>query len=249
MEYNPFSLRNKTILITGASSGIGRTTAIECSRLGATLFLTGRNEDRLKETFSCLEGEGHQLFVADLKEEEDIDRLVDSLPIINGCVNNAGVASPLPTQFISKTSLEDVFQSNTFSGILLTQKMVKKKKLTKPSSVVFTSSISGTLVCYPGGSSYGASKGAIHGFIKGAAIDLASKGIRLNSVNPGMINTEILKDGAVTDEQIRADIQKYPLKRYGKAEEVAWAIIYLLSDASSWTTGANITVDGGYTLQ
>ena len=152
------------------------------------------------------------------------------------------------TPFISEKALNQVFQINTYAPILLTQQLIKKKKLKKKSSIVFTSSISGVSIALLGNVLYSASKGALNGFVKNAALDLASKKIRVNSVIPGMIETSILDEGIITKSQVQEDILKYPLKRYGKPEEVAYAIIYLLSDASAWSTGSNILIDGGLTL-
>jgi NAD(P)-dependent dehydrogenase (short-subunit alcohol dehydrogenase family) len=131
---------------------------------------------------------------------------------------------------------------------LLTQQLVKKKKLGKGGSIVFTSSTSGVYNAVIGNAMYSASKGAINGFMKNAALDLAAKNIRVNAVSPGMINTNILEDGIISAEQLEEDKKRYPLKRYGKPEEVAYAVIYLLSDASAWVTGSNLLIDGGITL-
>ena len=246
---NPFSLSGKTILITGASSGIGKATAIECSKMGAIVVLTGRNEARLKQTLSELEGKGHMAIVADLSSEEGVNALVDKCPQIDGLVNNAGVTFMVPTSFISREKLMQVLDVNTIAPILLTQMLLKTKKLGKGSSVVITDSISGVKIASPGNVLYSTSKAAINGFVKNAALDLAAKNIRVNAVCPGMIETHILGNGEVTEEDIEADMKKYPLRRYGKPEEVAYAIIYFLSDASAFTTGANLVIDGGYTLQ
>ena len=247
--YNPFSLENKTVLITGASAGIGRSTAIECSKLGAKVIITGRNKERLNETYLQLEGEGHLQIIADLNKHEDIEELVEKLPIINGCVQNAGIVKTVPTPFISMDNLNEVLQINTVAPILLTQSLIKRKKIEKNGSVVFTSSISGNTIAVLGNVLYSTSKGAINGFVKNAALDLASKKIRVNAVTPGMIQTEILSAGIISQEQLQEDAKKYPLKRYGKPEDVAYAIIYLLSDASEWVTGTNLLIDGGFTLQ
>lgn len=246
---NPFSLNGKTILITGASSGIGKATAIECSKMGAIVVLTGRNEARLKQTLSELEGNGHRAIVADLSSEEGVNALVDKCPQIDGLVNNAGVTFMVPTSFISREKLMQVLDVNTIAPILLTQMLLKTKKLGKGSSVVITDSISGVKIASCGNVLYSTSKAAINGFVKNAALDLAAKNIRVNAVCPGMIETHILGNGEVTEEDIEADMKKYPLRRYGKPEEVAYAIIYFLSDASAFTTGANLVIDGGYTLQ
>ena len=249
MSYNPFSLDGKTILVTGASSGIGKATAIECSKLGAHVIITGRNEVRLQETLSLLKGNGHLAIVADLLDEESLRLLVDQCPEINGLVNNAGSTIMIPTQFISRDKLMQVLEVNTIAPILLTQQLLKKKKLGKGASVVITDSISGVKIASPGNVLYSTSKSAINGFVKNAALDLASKNIRVNAVCPGMIATHILENGSVTLEDVEADVKRYPLKRYGKPEEVAYAIIYFLSDASGFTTGANLVIDGGFTLQ
>lgn len=246
---NPFSLESKTILVTGASSGIGRATAIACSQMGAVVVVTGRNESRLLETLDSLEGSGHQMIVADIANDDQIDYLVDQIPAINGLVNNAGITETCPTQFIKRDKLNRVMEVNTIAPILLTQRILKKKKLGKGGSIVFTCSISGTCVCVGGNVLYSASKGAIHGFMKNAALDLAHKGIRVNDVCPGMIDTHILDAGTISEEQLEIEAQRYPMKRFGKPEEVAYGIIYLLSDASSFVTGSSIVIDGGFTLQ
>lgn len=246
---NPFSLEGKTILVTGASSGIGRATAIACSQMGAVVVVTGRNESRLQETLDALEGSGHQMIVADIANDDQIDYLVDQIPAINGLVNNAGITETCPTQFIKREKLNRVMEVNTIAPILLTQRILKKKKLGKGGSIVFTCSISGTCVCVGGNVLYSASKGAIHGFMKNAALDLAHKGIRVNDVCPGMIDTHILDAGTISEEQLEIEAQRYPMKRFGKPEEVAYGIIYLLSDASSFVTGSSIVIDGGFTLQ
>lgn len=247
--YNPFSIKNKNILVTGASSGIGMATAIECSKMGAKLVITGRNEDRLLKTLSLLEGEGHKMIAADLSSDEDIDRLVDNSPILDGMVNNAGFNQIITTQFITREKLSSIMDVNTMAPILLFQRLLKKKKLKKGSSVVFTSSISGNFCVGLGNVMYSTSKAAVSGFVRNAALDIASKGIRVNSVAPGMIETHILDNEKIGNEEFEADKQRYPMKRYGRPEEVAYGIIYLLSDASSFITGTSLIIDGGFILQ
>ncbi len=246
--YNPYTLTGKTILITGASSGIGRTTAIECTRLGATVIITGRNKERLDESFGRLEGTGHMQFIADLSGPERIEGLVKELPGLDGIVHCAGIYEPLPFQFLDEEKLKNVFDINFTAPTILTQQLLKIKKINKNASIVFISSISGVYCSSNGGSAYSASKGAINGLAKGMALDLAPRSIRVNCVNPGMIQTNIFADGTITEEQLADDMKRYPLKRYGKPEEVAFAVIYLLSDASKWVTGSNLLIDGGYTL-
>jgi short-subunit dehydrogenase len=138
MSYNPFSLDSKTILITGASSGIGRTTAVECSKMGAKVVITGRNEQRLQDTFERLEGDGHMQIVADLATSEGIASLVEKMPVVNGCVNNAGYNVMQLISFIKEEDADTIFKVNALAPIMLTSLMVKKKKLQKEGSIVFT---------------------------------------------------------------------------------------------------------------
>lgn len=247
--YNPYSLEGKTILVTGASSGIGRTTAIECSKLGATVIITARNEARLAQTFNQLEGSGHKLFLSDFSSIEEVDNLVSQLPELQGLVSNAGYTKIQPVQFINYEDINSILQVNTVAPMLLLQKLLKKKKLKKGASVVFTSSMAGLGFCTVGNSMYTASKGATSAFIRCVALELAPKKIRVNAVCPAMVDTGILDSGTVSKEQLEEDVKSYPLGRYGKPEDVAWAMIYLLSDASSWITGDNLVIDGGVTIK
>lgn len=247
--YNPFSLEGKTILVTGSSSGIGRATAVECSKLGATVVLTGRNGARLQETVSMMEGDAHQIIIADLATDDGVQCLVDKCPKLDGLVNNAGYTHTMLTNFINREALSQQLEVNTIAPILLFQRLLKAKKIGKGSSVVFTASISGLCCAVLGNVLYSTSKSAINGFVKNAALDLASRNIRINAVAPGMVDTHILDAGTISEEQLEAERQRYPMKRFGKPEEVAYAIIYLLSDASSFTTGTTIVLDGGFTLQ
>lgn len=243
--YNPFSLEGKNILITGASSGIGRATAIECSKLGANVIITGRNTERLQQTFDALVRYGKHLQIkADLNNAEDIDSLVMQLPILDGIVNNAGIGKTVPISFIKEEDLRKVFHTNTFAPILLMKSLLKKKRLSKGSSIVFTSSVS-AFKSNLGNSIYGASKAAIQAYMHYCARELSSKGIRANAVHPGMVKTPLITDGAISDEEQKVDMLKYPLGRYGEPEEIAYAIIYLLSDASAWITGHSLIIDGG----
>ena len=248
VAYNPFSLEGKTILVTGASSGIGKATAIECSRMGAKVVITGRNEERLNETFNSLEGDGHIQILADLSNEDDIQHLVNEITVLNGCVNNAGYNIMSVIQFIKKDNLDHIMNVNLTAPIMLTHLLVKSKKIAKDSSIVFTSSISARGRNSVGNSMYSATKGGLSSFMKNAALELAAKRIRCNAVLPGMVETP-LKEGKsnITEEQWEINRQLYPLKRFGKPEEIAYGIIYLLSDASAWVTGTELVIDGGMT--
>jgi NAD(P)-dependent dehydrogenase (short-subunit alcohol dehydrogenase family) len=248
MNYNPYSLEGKTVLITGASSGIGRTLAIECSKMGAKLVITARNEERLTETLGQLVGEGHEKIIADLTVMEELENLVNVIPQVDGLVNNAGIIKMLPVQFLNENDLGNMLKTNTFAPVLLTQRIFKKKKLNKKASIVFTSSTGGIFNVTPGNSMYSMSKGAIDVFMKFAALEMAQKEIRCNCVNPGMVETQLLDKGTYSLEEREKNISKYPLKRYGQPKDIALGIIYLLSDAASWVTGTNLIIDGGLTI-
>lgn len=245
MSYNPFSLEGKTILVTGASSGIGRATAIECSKLGAKVIIVGRNEMRLQETITSMSGNGHSYMACDMSNSDNLSKIVEMAPQLDGLVNNAGIGNMSPITFIKEEIMNDVFKINTFAPILLLKMLAKKKKLNKKSSVVFTGSIAGLGAASTGNGIYTASKGAISAFIKVAALEFAAKSIRVNSVCPGMTRTPLIENESVQQEELQTDMERYPLKRYAEPEEIAWGIIYLLSDASSFVTGDNLVIDGG----
>ena len=237
ISYNPLSLDARTVLITGASSGIGKSTAIECGRLGAKVIVSARNETRLKDTISLLPNFGHECRICDLSDTSQIEEMVSSLPMIDGLVNNAGFAKLSPIPFISEESFMELIQVDTVAPIILLKLLLRKRKLKRGASIVFTSSIAGVGRVTPGNTMYASCKGAISAFVRGAARELADRCVRVNAVCPAMVETGILKD-----------MQRYPLKRYGTPEDIAHAIAFLLSDASSWITGQNIVIDGGVSL-
>lgn len=243
--YNPFSLEGKRILVTGASSGIGKATAIECSRMGASVIINGRNEERLKETLGLLFGEEHQAIKGDLTVNEELESLVSQIESLDGVVHCAGISGHTLFSFLKEEEMKRMFSINFYSPFRISQLLVKKKKLCKGSSIVFITSTSGIISSYIGGSLYSSTKGALNGLIKGMALELASKNIRVNSIMPSMVETPIMNGGDVTDEQFELDKGRYPLKRYGKPEEVAYAAVYLLSDTTTWITGTNLLIDGG----
>lgn len=245
MSYNPYSLEGKTVLITGASSGIGQATAIECSKLGAKVIILGRNEDRLKFTISQMDGDGHSYLVCDMSNPDALNNIVNEIPSLDGLVNNAGIGHMSPISFIKEKDLNNVFQINTFAPILFLKLLSKKKLIKKNSSVVFTSSVAGLGAASTGNSVYTASKGALSAFIKVAALEFAPKNIRVNAVCPGMTRTPLIDNESVQKEELQKDMERYPLKRYADPKEIAWGIIYLLSDASSFVTGDNLVIDGG----
>lgn len=247
ISYNPFSLEGKTILVTGASSGIGKATAIECSKMGANVILTARNKERLEETLS--QCGGGKIIPANLVEQDDIENLVNSVPTLDGVVFSAGKGMTMPFNYCSRDKFDEIFNINFFSTIETFRLLSKKKKLNKGCSVVFIVSIGGTYKYPVGNSIYGASKAAMRSMIHSCVKELSSKQIRVNGIYPGMVETPLIHNLAFTDEQLKEDMSRYPLKRYGKPEEIAYGSVYLLSDASAWVTGQDLVIDGGITAR
>ena len=245
---NPFSLAGKTVLVTGASSGIGQATAIACAQMGARLVITGRDVGRLQETLNRLVGENHMQIAAELTDDADVVELVEQCPSLNGLVLCAGRAMTLPLGFATRDKLDEMFDVNFFAPVELLRLLTKKKKLEKEASVVLVASIGGVMSYKVGNGVYGASKAALTSVMKFYALELAAKKIRVNSVNPGMTNTKLIHRGTISEDQLRADAEKYPLKRYGEPEDIANGIIYLLSDASAWVTGHSLVIDGGMSI-
>ena len=242
-----FSLHGKTILVTGASSGIGRAIAIECSKMGATLIINGRNEERLQETLNSLTGEGHKYIIADLGNEEELKALVKELPSLNGACFCAGVGLTLPVAFSSRKKFDKIFEVNFFSKTELSRLLIKNKLLYKDSSIVFIDSIGGVKRFSPGNAVYGCSKAALKSWSKFIAKEHGPR-IRSNCICPGMVETPLISSGTISQEQLELDKKKYPLQRYGQPQDIANAAVFLLSDASSWITGTEIIVDGGISI-
>jgi NAD(P)-dependent dehydrogenase (short-subunit alcohol dehydrogenase family) len=248
MEYNnPFSLQGKTILVTGASSGIGQATAVACTQMGADVVITGRDAERLQVTADLM-GEAKGQIVADLIVQEDVDKLVAALPPLDGAVLCAGNSTTLPLQFGTREKFDDMFDVNFFAPVELLRLMYKKKVLQKGASVVLIASIGGTHSFMPGNGVYGASKAALNSVMKYAAREYASRKVRVNSICPGMVDTPLIHRGTITEEQLAEDAKRYPLGRYGRPDDIAHGAIYLLSDASSWLTGHDLVIDGGFSI-
>ena len=248
LTYNPFGLEGKNILVIGATGGIGSATALECSRLGASVLLTGRNEGKLAEILARLEGKGHRTVLCDLHQAEDIEHLAAECPPLDGMVFAAGISSLTPVQAIRQQELQTIFDTNLFAPLFLTKQMLRAKKMKQGASVVYVSSISGNGNTAIGLSLYGSSKAALSGFTKYAALELSNKHIRVNAVLPGRIETPLIHSQTLQSVEQEQDLQKYPLRRYGQPREVALACCYLLSDATAWMTGSEIKIDGGRTL-
>lgn len=243
-----FTLEGKTVLITGASSGIGRGIAIACAEQGAKCILVARNAERLEETRLACNGEAHIIEQVDVADCEALKALVDRVPSLDGLVLCAGVGdNQTPLKFITEEFFDKIVGINLKSPILFLAMLEKKKKLNKGASIIMMSSIA-SFHATPAHSLYGACKGALTSFVKGAALDLAAKKIRVNSIAPGMINTPLIDFSSLTEEQRAANIARYPLKRYGEPSDVAGAAVYLLSGESQWITGQQFVVDGGFTV-
>lgn len=246
-QENIFSLKGKSILITGASSGIGSVVAKMAAGYGATLIITGRNKQRLQETYNNLAGSGHRFICADLTKKEDLDVLALSVDQLDGIVFGAGVIDYMIAKNIDTQAMEEVLDVNYKSQISLYQQLHLNKKIKKGASMVFISSVS-ALAAVPATLAYAASKAAINSSVRILASELAKLAIRVNSISPGLIESPMLEKSVIGNEYMEDNKSKYPLGP-GKPEDVAYAAVFLLSDASRWITGINMIVDGGYMLK
>lgn len=243
-QFNPFSLTGKQILVTGASSGIGRGIALACAKMGATVIVTGRNAERLKETLSLMPADDHKAVSADLTKAEDIDHLVDSLPKLDGLVQCAGVGSRVACKDVTQETIDHTMNANFDAPVLLQSAILRKKKINKAASIVYIASIAAWSPSM-GNGIYSASKGAIISYAQCLAQELAPRLIRVNCICPAMVWTDLVLQEGVTREDLQEDEKHYPLKRYGTPEDIANLAIYLLSNASAWMTGSNIEITGG----
>jgi NAD(P)-dependent dehydrogenase (short-subunit alcohol dehydrogenase family) len=243
---NPFDLKGKTILVTGASSGLGKQTAITASELGARLVVTGRDAARLAETYHLLAGEGHQQVIADLTVQSDIDQLVASLPVLDGLVHSTGISDLSPAQFINAETIAKTFRISFDASVLLTAGILRKKKLAKGnSSIVFISSIS-TRYPFVGGAMYISAKAALEAYARVLALELAARGTRVNCIAPAFVRTPMLDDTAENFSREAVDkIEERQLLGLGDPVDVANTIVFYLSDASKWISGTNLILGGG----
>lgn len=251
--FNPFSLDGKIVLITGASSGIGRQCAIDCSKMGAKVILVARNEDRLNETLSLMDGDGHLICSYDLANLNGIGNLVSEVVSkvgkINGFIHAAGIEMTKPIKLLSVEDYEQVFKINSLSGFEFVHHLANIKNMEKCGAIVLIASITGVIGrgCV---SAYAASKGAIISACRTMALEFSKKEIRVNCISPGTILTPLMQNYLATlDEDAKAKrVDGFPLG-LGKTTDISNACVYLLSDASRWVTGQNLVVDGGYTVR
>lgn len=243
---DPFSLSGKRILITGASSGIGRQTAISCAEMGAQLVITGRNPERLQATHKALAGKDHIAVVADLTNPEDLSRLATGTPPLNGIVHGAGISKLVPLRMLKQAHLEEIFTHNTFAPILLTKELLAKRKIHTGGSILFISAVA-SHVGPLASSAYSASKGALLGAMRSLALEVVKQGIRVNCIAPGYVRTPML-DGLATGGLNTDDYAKLAPLGMGEPEDIAHAAIFYLADASRWVTRNYFIIDGGLTV-
>lgn len=245
MNVSPFSLLGRRILVTGASSGIGRAAAIMASQMGAKVILTGRNEQRLAECLSDLDGDGHLVLPLDLLDESKIQEFAKSIPEIDGLVFAAGVAEVVPFRMVSNGHVTRIMQINFNAPVYLTQSLLKLKKFKPSASLVFVSAISDHIS--PAGSAvYSASKAALNAFVRSIALEVSKFRIRANCVSPGYVQTPMLMKLSSTTS-VEGMVKLAPLGLI-EPKEVASSIVFLLSNASKWITRSNLVIDGGLTI-
>lgn len=248
---NPMDLSGKNILVTGASSGIGKGIAIFLSKIGANIIMAARNEEKLKETYNELEPGNHSYYLIDLNNLNEIEEMIDDVCSdgrkLNGIVHSAGISRTIPIQYLKLDDLKSIMSINFYSFVELVKHFSKRKYNDNGGSIVAISSIS-SKVGARGLAAYCASKGALDAAIRPMALELAAKNIRINSIAPGMIKTQIY-DGLVelvNNKSFEADLKKRQILGLGNPEDVACAAAFLLSDASKFITGTSMIVDGGY---
>ncbi len=243
-----FDLTGRTVLITGASSGIGKSCAIEASKLGATCIITGRNEKELIATKALCQTEAN-MFIGDLTDFEIIKSLAKNSNQLDGVIHCAGITNPWPIKFLKPSHIKEMFDINFNAPVLLTTELLKHNKINTEASFIFISSISAQHPYY-GGATYASSKAAIEAFSKALAIEMAPKKIRSNVIRPGLVKTRMFeeaKDASVDKENFDQYEKFYPLG-FGEPEDIANAACFLLSKESKWITGIDLKMDGGLVL-
>ena len=233
----------KTILVTGASSGIGRAIAIACAKKGLQVVLTGRCIERLEDTRALMKKDEHIIIPADLTDNAQRQSLVEALPPLDGVVHCAGIGSRVLSKMLELEDVRHVMNVNFEAPVLLQAELLREKKIAKEASIVFIASAAATMPSV-GNGIYSASKAAMIAYAKCLALELAPRKIRVNCISPTMVWTDLALVGA-TEEQLHEAELSYPLKRYGQPEDIAPMAVYLLSDEAKWVTGSNFELTGG----
>lgn len=246
-EYiDPFSLKGKHILVTGASSGIGRQIALQCARMGAQVSITARSHERLQETLTQLGDKAQESIVADLSNDSDLDILTQAVSPLNGLVHAAGISQLVPFRMLHTKHLSDTLKSNTFAPVMLTQKLVMKRKLLPKASIVFIAAVA-SHTGPVASTAYAASKSALLGASRSIAEDLTKHGIRVNCIAPGYVQTPMLEALGTGGANLQERIQWAPLG-LGQPDDVAYATTFHLSDASRSINRSYFMVDGGISI-
>jgi NAD(P)-dependent dehydrogenase (short-subunit alcohol dehydrogenase family) len=244
-----FNIKGKRILVTGSSSGIGRGISERLANAGAHLYLCGRNKNRLDAVTHSLKGNKHRAFLGDLTSSEIQMHITAECEKLDGVVLNAGLIELMPFQIHNDQSVRKIMEVNYMAPALLLQRLIKNRKISRNASIIVISSVTSANFGSIGGTIYGSSKGALEGLVKSLSVELGRQGIRVNSISPGIIETEAIEvlKKSLGEESFQSDLKKYPLGRYGEPEDVASAVHFLMSNSSSWITGTNLVVDGGLT--
>jgi 3-oxoacyl-[acyl-carrier protein] reductase len=248
---NPLQMQGRRVLVTGASSGIGRETAILFSRLGAQVALVGRNAERLADTASSLDGKGHHVEVFDLTRNDDIPEwmreLCGRIGPLSGLAHCAGAQMTRPLRMTSTDNLETLMRVNVGSALALAKGFRQRGVCHGDGSIVFLSSVTG-IVGESGRAAYSASKAALIGLTRSLAIELVRDSIRVNCIAPAVVRTPMWEEtqAVLTPEQIAAIESKHPLG-LGTPLDIAHAVAFLIAGTGRWITGTTLVVDGGFT--
>jgi NAD(P)-dependent dehydrogenase (short-subunit alcohol dehydrogenase family) len=244
-KMNLFDLKGKTFLVTGASSGIGFEICKTITQMNGHYIAVARREEQLKRLIESYNTELSRYIVSDLTDDKSIQNLINSIDKIDGIVHCAGIVKMIPSKFYNTEILRETMNINYDSIVLLMGQLLKKKCINRGGSIVLMSSLGGVFGA-KGNGIYAGSKGALIAIAKVWANELASQLIRVNTLSPGMVKTEILNQfqSHTSEDTLKIDELKYPLG-YGNVEDVAYPSVFLLSDAAKWITGQNIIIDGG----
>lgn len=241
-----FGLHGKTLLVTGASSGIGRQVALDCARAGATIIVSGRDGSRLSEVLQALSDGPHRMVVADLATDDGIEQLGIEAGPIDGMVFCAGISALAPMRMVNRSHIQNQLNTNLIAPMLLTRQLSARNHLREGGSIVFMSSISAH-IGVPGVAAYASTKAALEGMARSLSMELARKNIRVNCLAPGLVQTPMFDAAVATTGGLEATVAKYPLG-IGTPEDIGAASIFFMAPASRWITGTVLVMDGGHSV-